>query len=75
MLQKLHEYHLGMVECKARVQSITNWPGVPQDIKETICSGYKPANHWEPRMPPKIPTRPCVAANLKVTFNETSSWK
>ena len=63
MLTKLHEGHLGMQKCKARARSIMYWPGMGQDIEDTIsrcstCAKYKPANPREPLIPHAIPERP-----------------
>ena len=52
MLTKLRKSHLGIEKCKARASSIMHWPGMGQDIEETIsrcptCAKFKPANPWE----------------------------
>ena len=36
-LQKLHESHLGMEECRARARSVMYWPAMSNDINEIIA--------------------------------------
>ncbi len=63
MLAKLHESHLGMEKCKSRARSIMYWPGISQDIEDTVakcatCAKYKKRNQREPLQPHSVPERP-----------------
>ncbi|XP_014676542.1 PREDICTED: sec1 family domain-containing protein 2-like [Priapulus caudatus] len=62
-LKKIHESHQGIVRSKQRARDVLFWPGMSQQIQETVekctvCAKYKTDNAKEPLMPHTVPDRP-----------------
>ena len=62
-LQELHSSHQGAVRTKMRAQGIVYWPGINNDIENTIlsckqCQDHLPANPKEPITQKPKPGRP-----------------
>ena len=63
MLSLIHESHLGIEKCKNRAREIMFWPGLSQDIENTvqkceICMKFQKSLSNEPLLPHNIPERP-----------------
>ena len=63
ILQELHSAHQGTVRTKLRAQPIAYWPGINNDINNTIpsckqCQDHLPSNPKEPLTPKPKPCRP-----------------
>lgn len=63
MLSKIHESHLGTVNCKARGRDIMHWPNMLTQITETmsrcvVCNENKNNNPGDPMLPHALTGRP-----------------
>ena len=63
ILMLIHESHLGVEKCKSRARATVYWPGMSNDIQETVskcstCSTYRNRNQKEPMIAHEIPDRP-----------------
>ena len=63
ILMLIHESHLGVEKCKARARATVYWPGLSNDIQETVsrcstCSTYRNRNQKEPMIAHEVPDRP-----------------
>ena len=63
MLKLIHEGHLGVEKCRARARQVLFWPGMSQDIAETvskceICLTHRASQQKEPLLCHKVPQRP-----------------
>ena len=63
MLQKIHTCHLGIEKTKQRAREILFWPGMSNEIHQTvaacpICSKLSNSNPKEPMIPHETPSRP-----------------
>ena len=47
MLQKLHESHLGMEKCRARVRAFMYWPAMCSDFNEMIAKCSTCLKYWK----------------------------
>ncbi|KAK0132248.1 hypothetical protein N1851_032926 [Merluccius polli] len=63
MLQRIHESHLGIENCRRRAREVLFWPGMSQSISETVnscdvCCTYQKRQTKEPLHPHSVPERP-----------------
>jgi len=63
ILFRIHEGHLGMDKCKALARSAVFWPGINNDIENTVgrcptCNMIRNKQAAEPLMPHPIPVKP-----------------
>jgi len=63
MLQLIHEGHLGVEKCRARARQILYWPGMSQDIAQTVsacevCLTHRASQQKEPLICHELPQRP-----------------
>jgi hypothetical protein len=63
MLMKIHEGHLGIEKCKRRAREVMYWPGINQDIANTVsscsaCITYQNRQQAEPLHPHEVTERP-----------------
>ena len=56
-LQKLHEGHQGMERCRARAASSVWWPGISQQIPQTVQNCHECAKNATPNREPLIATK------------------
>jgi len=62
ILFRIHEGHLGMDKCKALARSAVFWPGINNDIENTVgrcptCNMFRNKQAAEPLMPHPIPVK------------------
>ncbi len=62
-LKVVHGTHLGIEKCKFRAHPVMYWPGMSQDIEDTVykcttCKKFSGNNHKEALIPHEIPDRP-----------------
>ena len=60
ILLLIHESHLGVEKCKSRARATVYWPGMSNDIQETVskcstCSTYRNRNQKKPMIAHEIP--------------------
>lgn len=63
MLSKIHESHLGIEKCKRRARDVLYWPGMNDQITQTVskyevCASFQRNNQKEPMIAHDIPDRP-----------------
>ena len=63
MMMRIHASHQGEQVCLRRVRDALFWPGISQQIKDTViscslCAEYAPAQPKEPLIAPELPNRP-----------------
>ena len=63
ILDKLHHGHLGIAKCRERAKSTVWWPGISQQIKNTVancqkCEERRPTQVKEPLVTRELPERP-----------------
>lgn len=63
ILMLIQESHLGVEKCKARARATVYWPGLSNDIQETVSrcstrSTYRNRNQKEPMIAHEVPDRP-----------------
>ena len=63
MLALIHETHQGTERCKERARAVMYWPGMSQQIEETVtncttCLRYRRSKTREPMIPHPVPQRP-----------------
>lgn len=63
MLALIHEGHLGIDKCRARARQVMFWPGMSQDISDTVaqcntCQTLRATQQKEPLMSHEMPRRP-----------------
>ena len=63
VLQLLHESHQGINRTKARARQVVYWPGIDNDIQQTIqhcqsCQRDLPSHPQEPYVAHELPSRP-----------------
>ena len=63
ILFRIHEGHLGMDKCKALARSAVFWPGINNDIENTVrrwptCNMFRSKQAAEPLWPHPIPVKP-----------------
>ena len=62
MMMRIHASHQGEQACLRRARDALFWPGMSQQIKDTVsscslCAEYAPAQPKEPLITPELPTR------------------
>lgn len=63
ILLRIHEGHLGMDKCKALARAAVFWPGINQDIENTVgrcstCNMFRNQQCPEPLKPHPVPFKP-----------------
>ena len=71
MLSLLHESHLGIEKCKSRARPIMYWPGMNNDIENTVnkcstCLKHRRSNVKEPMLPHPVPERPWQKVGMDI---------
>ena len=72
-LQSLHASHQGEVRTKRRARQPVNWPGVDQDVSNTVrtckqCQTHQSSQQKEPIIQKKTPSRVTAAASADFFF-------
>ena len=73
ILESIHGSHLGIEKCKARARPILYWPGMSQDIEDTVdkctvCRKYRRNNQREPMIPHDIPDVPWAKLGSDILY-------
>ena len=70
-LKDLHVGHLGEEKTLLRARETVFWPGISDDIRNTVkacdsCQKHKPAQHKEPLIPHDVPNLPWVKLGIDI---------
>ena len=79
MLAAIPQSHLSAEACKKRAQEILFWPGLCQEIQDTVdkcsvCNSMKRHQHKEPLMPCKVPNRPWEMVGTDIFEFESQNY-
>lgn len=71
LLQRLHTAHQGITRTKARARELYFWPGMSNDIVQTVqgcdlCQQYQPSQQREPLQQDPTPTWPFESASADI---------
>ncbi len=74
ILESIHASHLGMEKCKARARPVLYWPGMSQDIEDTVDKciihrKYRKNHQREPMIQHGIPDRPSAKVGSDILFS------
>jgi len=71
MLQQMHRGHAGIEKCRARARDARYWPGMDDQIEDTVrrcatCATFPRQKQKEPLIPHPIPARPWSKVGIDI---------